>query len=331
MIKHKAPPITTEAPALTLTESDIATLAERYSLFGDEIRTDKQRRIDYAENNIRDVEDGIARRERDIAEYRQNIENYREAIEQYRAELDALPIPEPTKPEEVQADLDRLARLSYVKSVAIEYESDAPYLIITTRENALFTTLNKKYSRAERWYRTRAPYRIALPAYKIRVGFQPSSTRANNTQNLAIAFANPEQDTAHFLPWITHYNFEPHPHWGTTSVSRPEQRGDYRGICLGEYESEITRAFAKSVAEGVIQLAVYLQNAGTPHAYVHHREHWALWMGKQEYNLAIVPSEKETETLEETNIDDSDDRWCDCRPSEDDECEDDDCLCDCHS
>src|SRR3972149_5400825 len=129
---------------------------------------------------------------------------------------------------------------------------------------------------------------MPLPAYKIRIGTGIYRSITQNDSALALALANPTGDTANYLQWINRYRHQPHPHWGTPSV-----RGEiteYRGICLGEFELEVSRAVRTSITDALVAVSIYLQTAGSPRAYVHKREEWALWLGKKAYNFAIVPS-----------------------------------------
>ena len=288
MIKASAP--VKEPPVVNITSEDIDAIAAYLAAAGDAERSEKAARLRY----IR--EDRIEGLMRDIREYEERIETRDADIKDYEreaagleAEIADMPTPEPVAPEVANAELARLGALSYVKSFAIEGRN----LIVTTHKDSLYTTLEHKYSRAEQWYSSR-PYKIPLPAYKIRIGLYGATTRANN-DSLCIALAHHKTDTAHFPDWISRYNVEPHPHWGTSRVESPY--GGYKGVCLGEYESEITQAFRKSIADGLIAFVLYLQNAGTENAYIHRRHVWALWMGKKEYYPLIVA--KSTETVGE--------------------------------
>ena len=199
------------------------------------------------------------------------------------------------------------------------------FIVVKTRPNSLVTTLDRKYSKGERWYKSK-PYKIPLPAYNIRIGLHPYASYALERNALGLALAE-SNDTAHFLSTISRYRHEPHPHWGTTSID-PSETGEYKGVCLGEYEGEVSSAFRRSIAEGLIAFAVYLQTAGSTHAYVTKREVWALWLGKAEYNASLVPSAEEEKTLVES-AEDAEEGDCACR-NDDDECVEDDCECDCH-
>ena len=278
-----------------------------------------ERRAVLAEN-IRGNEDRIERALNDIENWRVEIMEYTNERDQIEREIADLPVPRPVSPEKANTDLVRVLALPYIKSIGTEEMDGKQYIVIETRANSLYTTLDRKYSRAERWYKSK-PYRIPLPVYNIRIGIVPSKTLAGNSEALGLSFADHAADTAHWLEWVNRYRQEPHPHWGTQSASS----SNYKAVCLGEYESEVSQAFKKSIADGIASFAVYLQTAGTTNAYVQGRHLWALWLGKKEYNTAIIPSEKEIKTLEQ----DDDDCSCYENDGEDRVC-DDDCECDCH-
>lgn len=317
----------------TATEADIAVLANFFTLANDQEKEKLLGRKAQISRNIEDEEQRIRNRERDIQELEENIKAYKTEQIILAEQIDTLPTVEPVLPEVAKADMEKLLALSYVKSVEFKQIADNPYLVVQTRPNSLYTTLEKKYSRSGRWYKAK-PYRIPLPAYNIRIGLgRAHRTLATNTDGLAIALANAEEDTGHFVDW-TRYTHQPHPHWGTTSVYRDE-RGAYRGVCLGEYENEVTRAFRTSIAEGIVALAVYLQVAGTRSAYVNDRAWWALWLGKKEYNLAMIPSEKEVKELVEDEErephQEPDEERYSCDSGDDcDMCSDEECGCSCH-
>ena len=251
------------------------------------------------ENEKENVQDNSERIRNNIEDYTQRLRGYDEDLESnaerigyIQKQIDELPTPEPVTEDFAKADLQRALALSYVKSITA---TDSCF-VIRTRPNALYTTLERKYSPSGRWYKVK-PYKIALPEYYIRVSYTPRNTLANNADGLAISLAEPT-DTHNFLEWVgRRYSHEPHPHWGTTAVPTNEPTV-FRGVCLGEYESEVTGAFKRSIADGIIALATYLQVAGSRHAYVHKRENWALWLGKKEYNTAMIPSAKEVMTSE---------------------------------
>lgn len=294
-----------------------------------EARKDSDRiRLENIKDNAQDQVDNLQQR---IAEYTQRLESYKDdlgssfaQIENIEKQIQELPTPEPVTEAQAEADLKRALSLSYVKGIV----ADDHAFIIHTRPNSLYTTLERKYSPSGRWYKVK-PYKIPLPEYYIRVSQTPRNTLANNSDGLAIALVN-ESDTQHFLDWVRRrYSHEPHPHWGATAVPTHAPTV-YRGICLGEYESEVTGAFKNSIADGIIALATYLQLAGSRHAYVHKRENWALWLGKKEYNLALIPSQKEVMSSEVV-ADDDHDELCPhgCYDDDGERICLDDCECEC--
>ncbi len=324
------------APVPPIAPADLSAIASYFAIASDSARTRKGHEIENLRQNIENSQQYIVRKRGDIEDAENDIINYTDQIAHLESELSAMPPPKVITDEEIRADLSRLSALSYVKSVEVQSAPDnesRKYVVITTRENSLYTALDKKYSRSERWYKAK-PYTIPLPAYKIRIALQTASTLSNNSGALAIALANHAQDTGQFLEWITHFMYEPHPHWATTSVpsSDPSQ---YRGACLGEYESEITSAARRSITDFVISFVIYLQNAGAAHAYISRREYWALWLGNSVYNALIVPSEKEVKTLTEatddTDDDDGESPMCgDDNDTACSDCEHDECECECH-
>lgn len=261
------------------------------------IRTDSDRirlenEKENAVNNTENIERHIEEYTQRVANYQDDLTNNAERIERIQKQIDELPTPDPITETQAQADLKRALSLSYVKGIV----ADGHAFIIHTRPNALFTTLERKYSPSGRWYKVK-PYKIPLPEYLIRVSQTPRNTLANNSDGLALSLVH-ESDTHNFLEWVgRRYTHQPHPHWGTTAVPR-DTPTVFRGVCLGEYESDVTGAFKRSIADGIIALATYLQMAGSRHAYIHKREAWALWLGKKEYNMAMIPSAKEVMTSE---------------------------------
>lgn len=323
------------APAVPFSDSDIALLAGYFSIANDTDQIIKQGRIATLTDNMRDDESRIDQRRQDIDNYERNIREYNDERDILERELQDTPPPASVSPDYARADIERARALPYIKSLNVERQTidgtDYTFIVAETRANSLYTTLEKKFSRSDRWYKVK-PYRIPLPTYSIRIGTLPYKTHAQNNRALAIALNDPA-DTAHFHP-NDRYNHEPHPHWGTRQADTGEYK--YKAVCLGEYESEVSSAFRRSIADGLTALAVYLQTAGTESAYVHDREIWALWLGKKEINALLIPSATESKKLEATGESVDDENTCDnnCYESEEDGGErqcDDDCDCACHN
>lgn len=280
---------------VALEAGDIETVAGYLRRNGDGSRMKVQADIETLTSAIHEAEERIEARREEIVERERIIERDQERRTVLERKLEEMPEAQPIGNDVAQADIARALALPYIKSIAIEEMDRKQYIVATTRANSLFTILDRKYSRSERWYRAK-PYKIALPAYKIRIGTAPNSTLAQNREALGLALAD-SNDTAHWLEWIKRYGHEPHPHWGTQSVSS-SNRGEYKAVCLGEFESEVTQTFKRSIADGLMLFAIYLQTAGSVRAYITKKETWALWLGKRGYNVALVPSEKEVKTLE---------------------------------
>ena len=282
-----------------LQSSDIELVAQYLTEVQDSERGGLLSEIEQYRDAIRESERTIENKERDIRENRERIERCERAIAEAESKIAQLPARRVVPSEEANADIARAVALPFIKSVKADKDTDGrACLIFQTRENALYTTFSCKYSRAERWYRAKA-YRVPLPAYTIRVGLRSYyKSCALESKALGLMLADYAGDTAHWLPWIRKYNQEPHPHWGTTS-SRAGSGDPFNGVCLGEYEGEVSNAFTRSIAEGLTAFAVYLQTAGSAHAYISRREVWGLLLGKKEYNAVLVPSEKEIPKLEE--------------------------------
>lgn len=273
--------------------------------------------------------DGINSSQRRIDELESEINANEAEITELDKKIAALPLPPIVSPETAKKDLERATSLAFVKGIRVENMDGRKYVVITTRANALYTTLDKKFSANQRWYSVR-PYRIALPSYRIRLALAEGSVYTQNDRVLGITLAD-WNDTRSFLPSITIYSHQPHAHWAAMQAGS----GIYNGLCLGEYEDEIKKEFQESVADGLIALAVFLQTSEASSAYIRKRERWALWLGKTEYNLTIVPSEKEIKTLVEDTEDDTGndvERPCGCMESEDGarSC-DSACACYCHN
>ena len=335
MIKAtKIPPPHTPAPAVSFSDSDIAMLAGYFSTANDTDRMKKQERITSLSENMRDDENRIDQLRQDIDKYERNIQEYSDERATLERELQDIPPTALISPDYVTADIARAAALPFIKSLKIENATidgtPLTFIVAETRAGSLQTTLEKKFSRSDRWYKVK-PYRIPLPTYTIRIGTLLHKTHAQNDKALAIALADPA-DTANYFS-NGRYSHELHPHWGTRSANV----GEYKPVCLGEYESEVSSAFRKSIADGLTSLAVYLQTAGTTNAYVSSgREVWALWLGKKEINALLIPSATESKKLEATGDIVDEDGRCenDCYESEEDGGErqcDDDCDCECHN
>jgi len=290
-----------------------------------------------ADAGRQDIEASISILESDIESKRSSILDYQRYIEDNESDLEALvgelatfrdkldALPPPPEPDEkaTMAELDRIARLSWVKNVSIEQSPIAMRptlaLCIETRPNALYTTMTKRISSAGRFYTT-TPYKIALPAYDIIVSLTPRGSLSNSDSRLAINLHDYESDTANFMTGYE-YNHEPHAHWGAR-----HKHDEFSELCLGEYENEINRAFRTSLFDGLVSLSIYLQIAGDRHAFVE-KHKWALWLGKKEYNEAITPrTVAEKKKAQEADVSD-----CECFDEEDDRRCDEDCVCDCHN
>lgn len=310
---------------------DLKTVADYLTKAGDTGKIEMREKIEYIKQNMESDENTITRRQRDIDDLKERRERDEVALAETEKELAEMPTAKIYTEDEARADIEKALRLPFIKSVRIENMGEREYIVATTRENTLYTTINRKYSRGQRWYKSK-PYKIALPAYNIRIGTIPSKTHANNSEVLGLALANYREDTAHWLDWATRYYQHIYPHWGTTSVGRDgDGRGTYRGICLGEYEGEVSTSFRRSIAEGLTALAVYLQTSGTESAYIHGRHLWALMLGKKEYNKALVPSEREEVKLEEEGEEEDGGLCGDCSDRHGDRVCGHDCECQCHN
>ena len=323
MIKaNKAKPTASE---LDIQPDDIGVIASYFGRVGDTDRRRIEERRESAQNNESYYRERVEHYLHEVKDAEQSVESSERELSDIEHELAHLPPAREISRDEIRADLKKALALSFVQSIAVERMDDHVFIVATTREGSLSTNLNRKFSRAEKWYRAK-PYKIALPQYKIRIGTALHKSITQNSDALGLALAYPIADTANYLSWVYRYRHQPHPHWGTPSV-----RGEitaWRGICLGEFEHEVSKAVRSSIADALVAVSIYLQTSGATSAYVHKREEWALWLGKKEYNTAIVPSEKEVATL----VEEDEGRWCDCRQNADDDCENgDDCECSCHN
>ncbi len=290
-----------ETAPLTISEDALTLLAEHATLIRDKDRTQIREELESIERGNHQDRDRIESRRRDIADIEREIEQSETWKVELTAKMEALPPIEPTTVAEVRENLMRVLSLPFVKNLEVHERElrrggSRPaiverYLVITTREHTLFTTLNKKFSAAERWYRAK-PYKIPLPAYKIYVGMTPASSYALNERALALELADHSADTAHWAR-LHRYSQQPHAHWATSGHS-----SEPKGVCLGEYESEVSRAFRASTYDGLVALATFLQMSGADSGFIHTRHEWALWMGKREYNIALIPSITKTEPKE---------------------------------
>ena len=289
------------ASALEIEAEDIGVVADYLTRASDTERRRKEERVASIQNTIRDSGFYVERKRGEIADYEQEIKESKSELSTIEQEIANLPPAHTITLDEARADIQRALALPFVKNIAIERIDRKVYIVATTRDGVLTTTLNRKFSRAEKWYHVK-PYKLALPTYKIRIGTALRNTITQNEEALGLALANPKEDTGYFLDWIGRYSHEPHAHWGTPSIRNEEEK--YRGICLGEFEHEVSKAVRTSIADALIAVSIYLQSAGTPRAYVHKREEWALWLGKKAYNFAIIPSEKEDVILNEAEDED---------------------------
>ena len=289
------------ASALEIEAEDIGVVADYLTRASDTERRRKEERVASIQNTIRDSGFYVERKRGEIADYEQEIEKSKSELGTIEHEIANLPPTRTITLNEARADIQRALALPFVENIAIERIDDKVYIVATTRNGVLTTTLNRKFSRAEKWYHVK-PYKLALPTYKIRIGTALRNSITQHEGALGLALANPKEDTGYFLDWIGRYSHEPHAHWGTPSIRREEEK--YRGICLGEFEHEVSKAVRTSIADALIAVSIYLQSAGTPRAYVHKREEWALWLGKKAYNFAIIPSEKE-DVINEAEDDDN--------------------------
>lgn len=326
---HKAttqsptPPSTPAAPS-QVDPTTAQALAAYLTLTGDSARAAHESRVSTLRRYIADNTDGIERRQCDIDNLTERNAEHERNITALQSDIATLPPAPVISPLQAKADIARALSLPYIKAITTNTIDGKPFIVATTRAGALYTTLTKKYSKAERWYTVR-PYRIALPAYRIAIALTPHGSISNDRDALGLALADYEEDTGHWGGW-NGYSHEPHAHWGTSNQHNAEE---YLGICLGEYESDITKAAHTSLADTLITLAIYLQQSGAAHGYVSSREKWALWLGKAEYNRAMVPTMKEV-AEGEAEAEDSDND-CDCRDSDGNITCDDDCECECHN
>jgi hypothetical protein len=267
-----------------------------------------------------------------IQQYERDIERSEMYLNRYNSEKVALikalrELPEETRisDEVARAQAEAILKLSYIKNVSVEEMGGEEYIVIQTRENSMFTTLKKKFSRSQRWYRVK-PYRVSLPAYTIRIAIGTRGNYSNNSEALGIKITN-EDDYSHFSEAVQIYSHQPHPHWASLG-----SRGEYTGLCLGDYTSEIAIGIRNNLYKGVIAIATYLQISGATSAYITERERWALYLGNKEYNALLIPSVKEEEAIKPEDIEeDEDERTLTCAEDDCEMCEDNECACSCHN
>lgn len=315
---HK-PGTTKDLPVLTLNESTLQAIANALTLSKD---AERPRLID----EIHSIERAIESNEQSIARYLNEVGNYQRDTKELadmkvkeETKLANLPPPVEVSTDEVKKDLAKVLALPFIKEVSYDTHEGSAYIVATTRENSLFTTLNRKFSKNDRWYSVK-PYTIPLPAYKIWVGLNPGRTAANNEQTLCLSLAYPQKDTSNMYQQ-GRYSQKIHAHWAARHRNLPSM------VCLGEYEGQVSTALRTNLAEGLIELATFLQMSGAAHGYITSRHEWAFRMGKAEYNPLIVPSmDKKTDDAE---LDDEEDEECGCRDSDGD-CTTFDCSCECH-
>jgi hypothetical protein len=295
---------TSPTPAtLTATDADIARLADYLASVHDAKRGQLSNSLEECTNSARHYRERAGSLRDDAIGSDGTADEYEETARELTEKLADLPPPQPADVEVARADLLHAAALPFIQSIEVSDE----YVIAHTKKNSLYTLFRRKYSHAERWYKVK-PYRVPLPAYTIRFTLRPIQSLSQNDNALAIQLTNYRKDTANFIDWTHRYTQQPHPHWGCVQTS------GFSRVCLGEYESEVSAAFRKSIADGLVALATYLQASGAEHGYITNRERWGLWLGKEEYNALLIPSVKEVikdeaEDEEENDRDSNVDRY----------------------
>ena len=160
MIKNtatKTPPATLDVRA-----EDIAKVADYLTRAGDTAGRKLEERKHSLTNDIQSCTERIDRDQRDIDTYRESIEANAREVATIAERIANLPTRRTITEVEARADLARVVALPYVKSVKSEVIDGKHYIVITTRPNSLQTTLARKFSRSERWYKVK-PYKVALP------------------------------------------------------------------------------------------------------------------------------------------------------------------------
>jgi hypothetical protein len=333
MIK-KAKPRTPATNAVD--EAGVAIIASFLTKLGNTALSDYEtRRQNYADD-IQNRETSMKYHTDEIIAEAQRIKKVQKSIKVIEAEIEKLPPAKVITVDETHAELAKVIALPFIAGVRLEKINARDYIIATTRPDTLYTTYTKKWSMTSaRFYRAKA-YKVPMPIYDIRIGTIMYSTLSNTEKSLALTLAEYKSETADFQGG-GRYSQEPHAHWGTQHIGT---HTDYSKICLGEYESEVTKAFKKSLADGLIALSVYLQTAGARNGYVNSREVWGLWLGKKEINALLVAKPAEDKKLQESgervSADDSDEDGDECSCYEDGDRDngrqcDDDCECDCHN
>ena len=334
MIK-KAKPKTPATNAVD--EAGVATIASFLTKLGNTALASYETARQNYTDEIQSREVNIQYRVDENTKDEKSIKKDQARIKVIDADIAKLPPAKVITADETNAELAKVIALPFIAGVRLEKINARDYIIATTRPDTLYTTYTKKWSMTSaRFYRAKA-YKVPMPVYDIRIGTIMYSTLSNTEKSLALALAEYKSETADFQGG-GRYSQETHAHWGTQHISAPT---DYSKICLGEYESEVTKAFKKSLSEGLIALSVYLQTSGARAGYVNSREVWGLWLGKKEINALLVAKPAEDKKLQESgeqvSANDSEDED-DCSCYEDGEhgngdyrqC-DDDCECDCHN
>ncbi len=286
---------TQKSADITLTAEDV----EAYGAYLDSANDADRTRV---KDRIGRLERGVEEYEREVKKYQDYANEERASLAEEQEKLAGMPELEKVDRELARVQLESASKLPFVKSLTI---ADGKATIIT-KENSLYTELTKKFSANDRWYSVK-PYRIPLPSYKIVFTLAGFHTVANSENVLTLALANTLADTGSFKS--TRYVHQPHAHWSTPRAYRGEP-SDYcepKSICFGEYEPDMNTAFRKGLADGLLALAIFLQQAGARYGHVNSRHEWAYWLGKADYYPLIVPSLTKKDIVEpedeDTDID----------------------------
>lgn len=284
MIKKTKPSALAEPAKVAI--NDFAPLVTLFRNISSAEHAKLERDIHYAERSEREYRNSAQDYMRSVEERNASADAFALSAVNLREQLDALPPPpNPRGANEVTGDIANLAALPFIESISyVEYEGYQK-LKVVTRANSLYTKLIEKVSHMAGGRINVPEYQIPLPSYEILLTLSSFQTLSNTAGALCMRIANPSDARNFTERWFMRQQINAH--WGCSHVN---QRTEYKPLCLGEYESEVTNAMRKSLTEGFAALAIYLQTAGTNSAYQHSKIIWAIGMGKKEYNeLCVVP------------------------------------------
>lgn len=229
-----------------------------------------------------------------LAAIASNAQSLRLEEEREKLIVDDLPVETFATQEEMQLELESVARLPWVEKVGV----DGYFVVVTTRKDMLKTRFDTRLVMLprNRWTMEHIPEPViaSMPQYQIRIDTTHLGHNFSNTISLGIRLAD-DAEISQYEPNLI-AGHERQMHWGSSGARGAG--GNWGHICLGEYSKDIQEASKKNLVTLFNELSVYLQNAGDGGNAYRTKHNWAMGLGKALYYEFLTRKAESGETKE---------------------------------